>query len=110
MTIALAITSMRVRSFAFITACLSLTTSTAAAAVVGRKPPSANLLHPRNRHGAGYDMAELATHEPLLEKHVFVNQYQTSTIDFSNPAAVKLLNRCVIYGWCLIQCDIISMV
>ncbi len=50
-------------------------------------------LHPRNGHRSGYDFELLMQQNPELSKFTFVNQYGTQTIDFSNPDAVKSLNK-----------------
>jgi 23S rRNA (adenine1618-N6)-methyltransferase len=59
------------------------------------KPLKANL-HPRNLHQSGYDFTKLIAVLPELETFVFTNKYQTSTIDFSNPDAVKALNKALL--------------
>ena len=53
-------------------------------------------LHPRNKHRLGYDFEQLIQCCPDLENFVFTNQYETKTIDFSNPEAVKLLNNALL--------------
>jgi 23S rRNA (adenine1618-N6)-methyltransferase len=53
-------------------------------------------LHPRNVHRFGYDFTVLIEAYPELENHVFVNEFDTKTIDFSNPDAVKLLNNALL--------------
>ena len=53
-------------------------------------------LHPRNKHRFGYDFDQLIQCCSDLKVFVFVNQYQTKTIDFSNPEAVKLLNKALL--------------
>jgi 23S rRNA (adenine1618-N6)-methyltransferase len=50
-------------------------------------------LHPRNLHRFGYDFEKLISFCPELRDYVFVNEYEIETIDFSNPDAVKTLNR-----------------
>jgi 23S rRNA (adenine1618-N6)-methyltransferase len=50
-------------------------------------------LHPRNEHRLGYDFDKLITINPDLEQYVFTNEFGTKTIDFSNPDAVKSLNK-----------------
>jgi 23S rRNA (adenine1618-N6)-methyltransferase len=59
------------------------------------KPIKANL-HPRNAHQSGYDFAQLIATLPELKAFVFTNTYQTDTIDFSNPDAVKALNKALL--------------
>lgn len=62
-------------------------------------------LHPRNRHRAGYDFAALTAAVPALSRFVVTTAAGTPSIDFSNPAAVKALNRALlqvdydIQGW-----------
>ena len=53
-------------------------------------------LHPRNLHKFGYDFEVLTIAFPELKKHVFTNEYDTKTIDFSNPEAVKALNNALL--------------
>jgi 23S rRNA (adenine1618-N6)-methyltransferase len=55
--------------------------------------PEKTNLHPRNEHRLGYDFEKLITVNPELEQFVFVNEFDTKTIDFSNPSAVKALNN-----------------
>jgi 23S rRNA (adenine1618-N6)-methyltransferase len=49
--------------------------------------------HSKNKHQQGYNFEKLLKTHIALEPHVFENQYGTSTIDFSDPKAVKELNR-----------------
>ncbi|WP_394759748.1 23S rRNA (adenine(1618)-N(6))-methyltransferase RlmF [Flavobacterium sp.] len=53
-------------------------------------------LHPRNKHRFGYDFNELIKTSPELKNHVFINEYDTQTIDFSDPDAVKALNNALL--------------
>jgi 23S rRNA (adenine1618-N6)-methyltransferase len=53
-------------------------------------------LHPRNKHRGQYDFEALIKTLPELSGDVFVNQYDTHTIDFSNPKAVKTLNKALL--------------
>ena len=62
------------------------------------KPIKANL-HPRNAHQSGYDFAQLIDTLPELKAFVFTNKYQTDTIDFSNPDAVKALNKALLVAF-----------
>lgn len=54
-------------------------------------------LHPRNKHRHPYPFQELITSQPELKQFVFINQYQTETIDFSDPAAVLALNKALLH-------------
>lgn len=62
-------------------------------------------LHTRNLHRNPYDFDQLISCVPELNHYVFVNAYQTRTINFSIPQAVKLLNKALlqhfynIKGW-----------
>lgn len=50
-------------------------------------------LHPRNKNRERYDLIALVRVNPKLEKHITRNNYGENSIDFSNPAAVKVLNK-----------------
>ncbi|WP_257311230.1 23S rRNA (adenine(1618)-N(6))-methyltransferase RlmF [Geothrix fuzhouensis] len=68
-------------------------------------PPAKPGLHPRNRHGGGYDFPKLIAVCPELEPYVRRAPHGGPTIDFADPAAVKALNRALlleaygIRGW-----------
>jgi 23S rRNA (adenine1618-N6)-methyltransferase len=53
-------------------------------------------LHARNKHKHGYDFSLLCEKSPDLTPHVFTNQYQNQTIDFSNNKAVLALNHALL--------------
>ena len=53
-------------------------------------------LHPRNLHKFGYDFKQLTQTNSDLNQYVFTNEFQTQTIDFSNPDAVKSLNKSIL--------------
>ena len=53
-------------------------------------------LHPRNKHRSSYDFKLLINCCPELATYVFINKYKTETIDFSDPEAVKLLNKALL--------------
>jgi 23S rRNA (adenine1618-N6)-methyltransferase len=58
-------------------------------------------LHTRNRHHERYDLQELTKDCPELGQFVVLNKFQQESIDFSNPDAVKALNRAIlknVYG------------
>ncbi len=59
--------------------------------------PSKQKFHPNNKHQKGYDFSELCNTYPSLSEFIFKNQYQTTTIDFSNPKAVKALNTALLF-------------
>ncbi|MEG0926024.1 23S rRNA (adenine(1618)-N(6))-methyltransferase RlmF [Chryseobacterium sp.] len=53
-------------------------------------------LHTRNLHRNPYDFDQLISCVPELKHYVFENAYQTTTINFSIPKAVKLLNKALL--------------
>jgi 23S rRNA (adenine1618-N6)-methyltransferase len=53
-------------------------------------------LHTRNLHRNPYDFEQLISCVPELKQYVFTNAYQTITINFSLPKAVKLLNKALL--------------
>ncbi|OGT24482.1 MAG: 23S rRNA (adenine(1618)-N(6))-methyltransferase [Gallionellales bacterium RIFOXYB12_FULL_54_9] len=62
-------------------------------------------LHPRNLHRNRYDFKRLITASPQLASFVSVNAYGDESIDFTNPLAVRAINRALlihhygIQGW-----------
>lgn len=50
-------------------------------------------LHARNQHKGRYDFVALAQALPELSAHIIKNPMGESSIDFSNPVAVKMLNK-----------------
>ncbi len=59
-------------------------------------PTEKSDLHPRNRHRHRYDFAELSNSCPELAAFVSLNKYNNESIDFSNPLAVKMLNKALL--------------
>ena len=59
-------------------------------------PAEKSNLHPRNPHRFRYDFEQLIGSCPELKSFVFVNKYNSQTIDFANPKAVKMLNRAIL--------------
>ncbi len=53
-------------------------------------------LHPRNKHREGYDFRKLSQYCPELEAFIILTKYQQQSIDFSNPEAVKFLNKALL--------------
>ncbi|MES2732501.1 MAG: 23S rRNA (adenine(1618)-N(6))-methyltransferase RlmF [Bacteroidota bacterium] len=53
-------------------------------------------LHPRNKHRARYNFKQLIASCPELGPFVKLNNYQDESIDFFNPAAVKMLNKALL--------------
>ncbi|MDO6600287.1 23S rRNA (adenine(1618)-N(6))-methyltransferase RlmF [Tenacibaculum sp. 1_MG-2023] len=53
-------------------------------------------LHPKNKHNNGYDFDKLLQVSEDLKPYVAKNSYGTVTIDFSDPKAVKELNKALL--------------
>lgn len=53
-------------------------------------------LHPRNRHQGRYDFPALIKSCPALAAFVIRNPYGKQSIDFANPAAVRVFNRALL--------------
>nr|WP_175473565.1 23S rRNA (adenine(1618)-N(6))-methyltransferase RlmF [Algibacter pectinivorans] len=54
-------------------------------------------MHPNNKHKSGYNLDVLCEAFPELTPFVFINKYDTKTIDFANPKAVKALNTALLF-------------
>ncbi len=65
-----------------------------------------NKLHPRNRHRGRYDFKQLIKSCPELAFFVMKNKYGDESIDFSNPDAVKALNKALLQHFYNILWDI----
>jgi len=52
--------------------------------------------HKNNIHNQDYDFELLCSNETSLSEYVFVNQYNNTTIDFSNPLALIALNKALL--------------
>lgn len=61
-------------------------------------------LHPKNKFNNGYNFDALIKVNPNLEPFVSKNKFNVVTIDFSDPAAVKELNKALLFLY-----DIISV-
>ncbi|MDS9876744.1 23S rRNA (adenine(1618)-N(6))-methyltransferase RlmF [Pseudomonas protegens] len=53
-------------------------------------------LHPRNRHQGRYDFPQLIKSTPELGQFVILNPYGKESIDFADPAAVRVFNRALL--------------
>lgn len=62
---------------------------------MGNKKTS--VLHPNNKHSKGYNFTALCEAFPPLKAFVFVNAYETETMDFANQKAVKSLNTALLF-------------
>jgi len=56
-------------------------------------------LHPKNKFNKGYDFEQLIKDNPALKEFVFNNSYGNTSIDFSNPIAVKELNKGLLFSF-----------
>jgi len=63
-----------------------------------RGPDSAGALHPRNRHRGRYDFVRLTRQSPELAAFVVTITGGEASIDFSNPDAVRALNRALLHA------------
>lgn len=63
-------------------------------------------LHPRNKHRGPYDFQELKKCCPDLTKFVAENSYGNESIDFTDPLAVKTLNKALLKFFYNITWDI----
>lgn len=59
-------------------------------------PKVKSRLHPRNKHRERYDFKQLINTCPELAQFVKLNKYNDESIDFSNPEAVKMLNKALL--------------
>ncbi|GAB1450114.1 23S rRNA (adenine(1618)-N(6))-methyltransferase RlmF [Draconibacterium sp.] len=53
-------------------------------------------LHPRNKNRERYDLNALKNSNPELTAYIKPNKYGVQSVDFSNPVAVKLLNKALL--------------
>ena len=53
-------------------------------------------LHSRNKNRERYDLNALTTSNPELVNYVKPNKYGEDSVDFSNPIAVKILNKALL--------------
>ena len=59
-------------------------------------PKEKSRLHPRNKHRERYDFRQLIESCPELGQYVRLNTWDDESIDFSDPAAVKMLNKALL--------------
>ena len=62
------------------------------------KQPKKNF-HPNNIHDKGYNFEELLKANQKLKPFVFKNDYGNTTVDFSDPKAVKEINRSLLTAY-----------
>ena len=56
-------------------------------------------LHPKNKFNKGYNFDNLIINNPLLKEFISKNKYDNLSIDFSNPKAVKELNKALLFSY-----------
>ena len=56
-------------------------------------------LHARNKNREPYDLVALTKAIPELAQYVTPNKYGIDSVDFSNPVAVKLLNKALLHHY-----------
>lgn len=61
-----------------------------------KKPQEKSRLHPRNKNRDRYDLDALIIALPELKDYVKPNKYGDQSVDFSNPKAVKILNKALL--------------
>ncbi len=52
--------------------------------------------HPKNKHNGKYDFKALIKSNPHLKPFVSLTEFGSESIDFSNPEAVKMLNKALL--------------
>ena len=62
-----------------------------------KKKVEKSRLHPRNKNREKYDLSALTLCNPELKKYIVPNRSGGDSIDFSNPLAVKVLNRALLH-------------
>ena len=53
-------------------------------------------LHSRNKNRERYDLSALTTTNPELKNYIMPNKFGVESVDFSNPLAVRLLNKALL--------------
>lgn len=53
-------------------------------------------LHFRNKNREKYDLSALTTSSPELKNYIIPNKFGVKSVDFSNPLAVKILNKALL--------------
>ena len=53
-------------------------------------------LHSRNKNRERYDLSALTNSNPELKNYIMPNKFGVESVDFSNPLAVKLLNKALL--------------
>lgn len=67
--------------------------------MIPKKNTEKTNLHPRNQHRFRYDFKLLIENCSELKAYVSINEHDIETIDFSNPEAVKALNKALLVSY-----------
>jgi 23S rRNA (adenine1618-N6)-methyltransferase len=67
------------------------------------RPGVKERLHPRSRFRGGYDFARLVEAFPALSSFVAPNAHGDDSVDFADPAAVKVLNQALLKSACALE-------
>lgn len=62
-------------------------------------PSETSKLHPRNKNRERYDLTALLKVVPSLKDYIILNKAGVQSVDFSNPKAVKLLNKGLLHHY-----------
>jgi 23S rRNA (adenine1618-N6)-methyltransferase len=63
-------------------------------------------IHTRSKHREPYDFKKLIGCCPNLKPYVFINQFGLQTLDFTDPLAVKILNKALLQSHYQIDWDL----
>lgn len=69
-------------------------------------PPHKPELHPRNRNNSLYDFKQLVAACPDLAKYLITTPSGTESVNFSNPNAIKALNKAILKFYYNIHWDL----
>jgi len=61
-----------------------------------KSPQEKTMLHPRNKNRERYDLKALVAAVPQLAQYIKPNKFGDDSVDFTNPDAVKLLNKALL--------------
>lgn len=64
-----------------------------------KKPSTKTRLHARNRNRDKYNLSALIKVVPELKNHIIQNRAGEDSVDFSNPAAIRLLNKALLHHY-----------
>lgn len=66
---------------------------------IQKNTPQKSRLHIRNKNRERYDLDALLIAIPDLKNYVMLNKFGAESVDFSNPVAVKLLNKALLHHY-----------